>query len=137
MGAKPKHTPEAESRLNRRGQKRMLHRWKDSAGLCLEADPERQVVHLGIHDHGHGTTITFDSEQFRDLIRKLLGTDIRSTWPMRDAVNHGPALVAALEAALGELENYERDIESYEAPEGVAELRATIANVRSALEAAA
>ncbi len=47
-----------------------------------------------------------------------------------------PDMLKALEAALPELENYEGDIEGYEASEGVNRLRATIGSVKAVIKAA-
>lgn len=87
-----KATTLTEAEIDRRAEGRMLRKWAHSAGLCYKANPRRQVVHLGIHDHGKGCSLTFTAEQFRDLIRKLLGVDIKTIRHLREAANHAPDL---------------------------------------------
>ncbi len=90
--------PLTESQRNRRAEGAMMRKYK-TPGLCFEADSKRQVVHVAIHDgDGVGTSITFDAEKYRELIRKLLGVGIDSIASMRACINHAHDLQEALGA---------------------------------------
>ena len=90
--------PLTESQRNRRAQRAMMRK-HTSPGLCFQADPKRQVVHMAIHNGAEaGTSITFDADEYRELIRKLLGVGIDSIASMRACINHAHDLQEALGA---------------------------------------
>lgn len=82
-----------------RAERALMREYRGQPGLAYRANPKRQCVHVAIHDGAlHGTSITFDAVQFAELLRKLLGVEIRSIEYLRAAVTAAPDMVEALQA---------------------------------------